>query len=122
MNLPEGWLQIGGQEIALTSLHQNALHSAAPLRQGCHHDVQGLVDHGVGSRNINEKITGLLSDARQIAVYDGREGEHLIQRIYDEGITLAALQDMTIIFAFGVLMQHLLHGHLLGEVQGHELT
>ncbi len=65
---------------------------------------------------------GVFSNARQIAVDDGREGEHLIVRIHDEWITLAALQDMAVILSLGMLMQHLLHGHLFGEVQGHELA
>ena len=41
--------------------------------------------------------------------------------VHDERIARATLQDMAVTLALGMLLQDLLHAHLLGKVQGHEL-
>ena len=80
------------------------------------------MDHAVGSRNVNEQVLGLLGDRRQLAIDDRRKREHLIFSVHNERITLATLQDMAVALALGVLLQHLLHAHLFGKVQRHELS
>jgi len=101
-------------------LDQHALNPAPPLRQRGDHDVQGLEDHAVHARDINEEVLGILGDRGQLAVDDGREGEDLIFGIHYERVAIAALQNVAIAFALRVLFQDLLHAHLLAEIEWHE--